>query len=406
MTDTNDQVSEQAPAASTAGEGASGGGPARSEASDLGSAFGVVTRGDSNDAPSERVPGGDVKDKAPATPTPAAAPAQPKEPTAAAPKEPDRSKPFTPEPDDPSKPFKFGGEQFTDAAQAEHMYKTVRGMLPDLYKKVGTEKSRADEQTRLATDNYNAAIGWKQKYDELVAQGSAAAPAAQQKPDASAPTSAAPQGIDWDTFEYLQSLPNIGLAGAMKWLHEENDKIVEARLAKVREELTGTVEQRLSPLVGSAEQNAAIDTLDTLIKEMATWTLPAERGGGPAYPELTDQAALQKIADLWAAAELDPQLLLTKHGLENAVFRYRAFYPQGHKPAAAAAPTTAGVPPAQPAAPAAPVPTSADTALAMGGIHPPSARPATPSTPEGEVRRRLMSVGSANSWSGVVAPPA
>lgn len=397
---------EAAAPAPSGGESAAAAG-GKESGPDFGASFGVVTRGDSHDAPGGMVPE-KVNDK-PAAPAPVAQAADPKATAAPADDKkkdgPDRSKPFTPEPDDPARPFKFGGEQFVDAQAAEHNYKTVRGMLPHLYQQVKQQSEAAAAQTRLATDNYNAAVGWQRQYEELKKQieSGTVAPAAAPKdgkPAASAPTTAA-AGIDWDTFNYLANQPHIGVAGALAWYHEENEKLVEARLAKQREELTGEFDSRLTPLVGSTEQNQALGTLQGLIKEMSTYTLPAERGAGLAYPELADDEALGKIAELWHAAQLDPNLLLTRTGLENAVFRYRAFYPQGHRPAAQAAPsTTASAPAPQPAAPQ---PSSADTALALGGSHPPAARPGTPPAPADAVRARLRAAASQNNYWGVTA---
>lgn len=210
----------------------------------------------------------------------------------------------------PSK-FKFAGEEFDTQEKAEQNFKSLRGQFKPLVERV----TQAETHLAKAAES---ARGWKAEHDRIAAELEAyrtgkaspqSQPAESQTPEASA------EGIDWDLYAEIHRLATEKGEPwkAEQWLVKEQQKIFEARLAAMRDEVT--LPQR------TAEVHAAIgQQTEALFTSLADYVNP---DGSPAYPELSDPQAAYQIGRFWTSMGLPPESALTPQGAIAAIGLYR-----------------------------------------------------------------------------------
>lgn len=248
--------------------------------------------------------------------------------------------PEPPKPPEPKKPFRFADQDFDDQRAAELAFKSERGKLQPVQRKlaeVTTDRDKAAESAR----------GWHARAQELEARiAELQAGRGEVAPGTPDPQSQpAEGGIDWGLYAEIVKAANE--AGepwkAQQWLQEQYDASIRAEFARLRDE---AIEQ---PRREAAEQAALTQTADTLVSSMAAQTNP---DGSPTFPELADGPGneAEAVGALWVSLGLDPRAALTPGGAVAAVALYRMA--KAMNSPAAPAPTSA--PPApNPAAEAA-----------------------------------------------------
>lgn len=243
--------------------------------------------------------------------------------------------------------FNFAGKPFDSQEAAEHYFKSLEGRHKPIQEAATKNHAKLVEAAASANGWYAKAQQLEAELNQLRAQPT--------QPEAEAPAEGA---IDWSLYAEIRRAADA--AGtpekADQWLAEQNDRVIRAEIARLREE---AIE---NPRRAAEEQAARESTADTLVGALASVTNP---DGTPAFPEYRDGDTAQAVGALWRSMGLDPQLALTEGGAVAAVALYRM---------------AAGMRPApQPAAPAAPViPTPAPNPAAEAAAGLEGGRPLLP----------------------------
>jgi hypothetical protein len=248
----------------------------------------------------------------------------------------DGEAPEIPPPPEAKPKFKFAGREFDTQEAAEHYVKSMEGR----YKPVQQKATETEGQLVRAAES---ARGWHAEAQRLQARiAELEAGGGSPSPDAEP----APGGIDWQVYTEIRRIANE--AGtpekADQWLAEENAKLVQAEIARLREE---AIE---NPRREAAEQAQLHQAADTIVNAMATQTEP---DGNPSFPEMRDGATARAVGELWRSLGLDPNVALTDAGAIAAVALYRMAREMNAVPAPAPAPPALAPPPSNPAADAA-----------------------------------------------------
>lgn len=227
--------------------------------------------------------------------------------------------PTVPEPPGESKPFTFAGKPFKTQAEAEQHYKSLEGRFDPIQKAATKNYAKLVEAARLANDWHAVA----QRQEAELQQLRGAQPAAPE------PAGEAPEGIDWGLYAEIHRVATE--AGtpekAQQWLHEQNTRIINAEIARIREEAIENPRR-------AAEESAAREaTAGALVEALVAAKNP---DGSPAFPEMADGRTQYEIGALWRESGLDPALALTEGGAIAAVALYRMA--KGLRPAPAPAP--------------------------------------------------------------------
>lgn len=238
-------------------------------------------------------------------------------------------------------PFEFAGEKFASKAEAEQNLKSLRGQFKPL-QALARSIGGIDKVVGHVVAAAESARSWKARADQLEAELSAARsgaqPAAAQSQTQDATQAEPVKGVDWELYAEVKRLATE--AGepwkAEQWLHEQTEKVIDARLQR-------KLDERFAPLDQQQEQAAVVAQTETLFESMAGY---ANADGSPAFPELADPQAAYEIGRLWRKLGLPAESALTPQGAMAAVGLYRlARGTSQAKPAVGATPPPSPTPP-------------------------------------------------------------
>jgi len=241
----------------------------------------------------------------------------------------------------PPPKFKFGGEEFENQEKAEQNFKSLRGQFKPLVERV----TRAEGELSRAAES---ARGWHARAQELEAELEAyrqGKPPQSQPAESDQPAEKEAEGIDWDLYAEIHRLATERgeTWKAEQWLAKEQQKLIDARLAAIRDE--ATLPQREAQIRAEIGQQT-----EALFTSLADYV---NHDGSPAYPELSDPQAAYQIGRFWTSLGLPPEAALTPQGAIAAIALYRmAAGSQGtaqSTPAPAPAPAPPPPPPTPPA---------------------------------------------------------
>lgn len=240
--------------------------------------------------------------------------------------------PTIPDLPDAKPKFKFMGREWDSPEAAEHYVKSMEGR----YKPIQQKATQTEAQLVKAAES---ARGWHAEAQRLQAELAQLRQTGAQ-PAQPETTGDQPKGIDWALYREIAKIANE--AGepekAHQWLVEQQDAIIKAEIARVREEaLTPYREQEAR----AAEQAEMAQTADAIVASMAEHTNP---DGSPAFPEFRDGEQARAVGELWQSMGLDPRLALTPGGAVAAVALYRLAQSMNTAPAPAPVPAASPAP--------------------------------------------------------------
>lgn len=247
----------------------------------------------------------------------------------------------------PTTKITFAGKEQT-IAEAEQRHKTLEGM----HRKLTDER---DYGYKAAHQWIEVAQTQARRISELEAQlgsgqgkpapgAAASAPASASAPGAEPSEDDLVAGIDMQVFEEIAAHPNGGLRVAGQYLARE-------LLGAVRSKILPAVRAEIAAVRAPQEQAQQFEQQQAgftqTLEHLGSLQLP---GGGAAYPEVSDVAALEQIGTLWKDEGHDIAQLFTPRGMSAAIALYRmsrSFHPA---PSAPTPPPPAAAPVPQPAA--------------------------------------------------------
>lgn len=267
-------------------------------------------------------------------------------------------------PDPTTGKIKFADKEYESPAQIEQEFKTLRGMF----------KPMNDRLTKLTEERdygYSTAQAWideVKKKDAIIArlQGggggdpSSAASSSAGKPGGSADPLALPSAedlaneVDADVFEAIAV--EHGLPQAIRYLSQQ---MMSTVVGKVVPAMKAQSDAALAPYHQARQTAEAEASLQAVADSVAALQAP---DGTMAFPELGDAVIMGKVAQMWQAAGLPPEVAMTSGGLMAAISMYRTAYGMHAKSSPAVAPTS-------PAAPVVPSPIPAPAIAASIGDH-------------------------------------
>lgn len=266
----------------------------------------------------------------------------------------------------PPKPkVKFLGEDFDSMEAVEQNVKSLRGQFKPLQQKA----AQADQFRAQLGQAAESARAWKAEAERLQAElqgrgGSQPEPATKGDGPDDAADGDVP-GVDWELYAEIKRLADEKGEGwrAEQWLHEQNEKIIQARVQKM-------LDERFEPVQQHAEKAALAEHTERLFGNLATYT---NSDGSPAFPELSDERAAYEIGRMWASLGLPREAALSPQGAVAAIAMYRMAKAVSQGKPAATVPATGVVP--EPAAPTPAAPTDTSAAAGLDDGRPSVARP-------------------------------
>ncbi len=212
-----------------------------------------------------------------------------------------------PEPAPTTGPVTFLGKQYKTLAEAEHTHKTLQGMY--------------SSEKKAASENYSAALAWKQRADELDRELQALRQTPNQtvaagqpsKPGETAPSSAAEpssftDAFDWDTYNTLVQMGRQDAADIFRQ---------EALVEFVEKKVAAKYEKQIAELQAPIQQSQKVEAYTVEVAK--TVANLADNG----YPEFRDPAARKAIMDIWQHCGLPEEQAKHPFVLASAVAHYR-----------------------------------------------------------------------------------
>ena len=258
----------------------------------------------------------------------------------------------------PAAEFTFAGKKFKSQAEAEQRHKSLEGMFTPL--------NRSNQELRTAyeawkADSTSKAARIAELESQLGSGGAKGQPAQAGAQPSAASTSPAGadalsvdellKGLDADTFEAIAVQAGLNHGG-----RNLGEQILRTVVDKIVPALRAEFGQRLQPFESEASSRTQVAQLDDVVEQVRSLQNPSN--GQPAFPELNDPVALQRIGATWRESRLPAEHLFTPAGLMQAVAMDRMV--RGMYPSTPSAPLTPVTAPASVPAPAAAASVSAD----------------------------------------------
>lgn len=228
---------------------------------------------------------------------------------------PTQDKEASPKPATPaaSSKYKFADQEYETQSAAEQAFR------------------ERDWHLARAIESANA---WKAEAERRVA-GNQPAP---EPTTPQTPASAEAAGIDPEMARYVREAANEAGRPELydQWLVEENNRILNERLASIKAEL--------SKPQAEAQQREALQT--EIVSNWRGLTQYTRKDGSPAFPEIGNQQAESQIGEYWLALGFPPELMRTQVAMMAAIGLYRMLNEESPQMSTATQQALAPAPPA------------------------------------------------------------
>lgn len=224
------------------------------------------------------------------------------------------------EKDEPKGKFKFGGVEFDSQEAAEQNFRSLRGVHRSLIERVKSEESEK-------LYGYKAANAWQAEHDKVSKRVAELEQELASYKSGRGPSGAAAGPVSTDglaetlqTFEYIARNGTITQAG--EFLLTEAAKLAEAKLGEKITQLEQKLSERLMPFESQSEQYQVAENMTRVVVQLSDYKL---MDGSLAFPELRDEAKLERIGEIWGELGYPEEHLQTPNGIITAISLLRMY---------------------------------------------------------------------------------